>query len=119
MGAYEKALSFRRKALNIQENVQCNPLQCATTYIYFGEIYREMEDYLIASTNFIKALGILESKLPKNHPDLAVVYHNMAKLYLATRQYSIAMKNVQQALEIAQEKLLTNHPHYLDYRETF
>jgi tetratricopeptide (TPR) repeat protein len=33
MGDYEKALSFHRTALNIQENVECNPLECATAYI--------------------------------------------------------------------------------------
>ncbi|CAF4260430.1 unnamed protein product, partial [Rotaria sordida] len=62
---------------------------------------------------------IREKKLPKNHPDLAVVYHNMAKLYLATRTYSMAMKNIQQAVEIAQEKLPSTHPHVLEYKETF
>ncbi|CAF4249068.1 unnamed protein product, partial [Rotaria sordida] len=84
MGSYEKALAFHQKALNIQENVQCNPLECATTYINLGETYREMKDYSTALTYFEKGLEIREKKLPKNHPDLAVVYHNMAKLYLAT-----------------------------------
>ena len=119
MGNYEKALAFHQKALNIQENIQCNPLECATTYINLGETYREMKDYSTALTYFEKGLEIREKKLPKNHPDLAVVYHNMAKLYLATRKYSMAKKNVQQAVETAQEKLLSTHPHLLEYKETF
>ncbi|CAF4310826.1 unnamed protein product, partial [Rotaria sordida] len=61
-----------------------------------------MKDYSTALTFYEKGLEIRENKLPKNHPDLAVVYHNMAKLYLATRKYSMAMKNIQQAVEIAQ-----------------
>jgi len=78
-----------------------------------------MKDYTLALTYYEKGMEIREKKLPKNHPDLAVVYHNLAKLYLATRKYSTAMKNVQQALEIAEEKLPQNHPHLVDYRETF
>ncbi|CAF4389734.1 unnamed protein product [Rotaria sp. Silwood2] len=119
MGDYEKALSFHRKALNIQENVQCNPLECATTYVNLGETYRQIKDYSTALIYFEKGLKIREEKLPKNHPDLAVVYHNLAKLYLSTRQYNMAMKHVQQAVEIAQEKLPSIHPHQVDYRETF
>ncbi|CAF4760967.1 unnamed protein product [Rotaria sp. Silwood2] len=119
MGDYEKALSFHRKALNVQESVECNPLECATTYTNLGETYLEMKDYSMALIYFQKGLEIREQKLPKNHPDLGVIYHNMAKLYLATRQYSMAKKNVQQAVEIAQEKLPSNHPHLVDYKETF
>ncbi|CAF1401028.1 unnamed protein product, partial [Rotaria sordida] len=78
-----------------------------------------MKDYSTALTFYQKGLEIREKKLPKNHPDLAVVYHNMAKLYLATRKYSMAMKNIQQAVEIAQEKLPSTHPHLLEYKETF
>ncbi|CAF1523887.1 unnamed protein product [Rotaria sordida] len=111
MGNYEQALSFHRKALNIQENVQCNPLECATTYINLGENSREMKDYSTALTYFRKGLEIREKKLPKNHPDLAVVYHYMVKLYLSTRQYYMAMKNIQQAIKIAQEKLPSTHSH--------
>ncbi|CAF4303401.1 unnamed protein product [Rotaria sordida] len=78
-----------------------------------------MKDYSTALTYYQKGLKIREKKLPKNHPDSAVVYHNMAKLYLATRKYNMAMKNVQQAVEIAQEKLPSSHPHLLEYKETF
>ncbi|CAF4601428.1 unnamed protein product [Rotaria sp. Silwood2] len=119
MGDYEKALSFHQKALAIEENVKCNPLDCATTYINLDETYRKVKEYSRALTYFEKALEIRQQKLPKNHPDLAVLYYNMAKLYLATRKYSLAMKNVQQALEIAEEKLPSNHPHFIDYKETF
>ncbi|CAF1397444.1 unnamed protein product [Rotaria sordida] len=116
---YENALAFHQKALSIQENVQCNPMECATTYINLGETYREMKGYSTALTYFEKGLEIREKKLPKTHPELAVVYHNMAKLYLATRKYSVAMKNVQQAIDIAQEKLPSTDPHLLKYKETF
>ncbi|CAF1398625.1 unnamed protein product [Rotaria sordida] len=119
MGDYEKALSFHRRALDVQENEQCNPLDCALTYINIGETYREMKDYSTALTYFQKGLQICQDNLPKEHPDLAVVYHNLAKLYLASRQYSIAIKNVQQAIEIAQEKLPATHPHLLEYKDTF
>ncbi|CAF0799516.1 unnamed protein product [Rotaria sordida] len=119
MGHYDRALSFHQKALNIQENVQYNPMDCTTTYTNLGEKYREMKDHTMTLTYFQKGLEIRERKLPKNHPDLAVIYHNFAKLYLSTRQYNTAMKNVQQAVEIAQAKLPSNHPHLLDYNETF
>ncbi|CAF5118434.1 unnamed protein product [Rotaria sp. Silwood1] len=115
----KKALSFHRKALNIQENVQCNPLDCSLTYINLGETYRKMKDYTTALIYFEKGLEIREKKLSKNHPDLAIVYHNLSKLYLSTQEYSMAMKNIQQAIEIAQEKLPSTHPHLVEYKETF
>ncbi|CAF4605851.1 unnamed protein product, partial [Rotaria socialis] len=92
MGDYEKALAFHQKALNSQENVKCNPLDCATTYMNVGETYREMKDYTTALTYYQKGLKIREEKLAKNHPDLAVIYHNMSKLYFSTQKYSMAMK---------------------------
>ncbi|CAF3536393.1 unnamed protein product [Rotaria sp. Silwood1] len=104
MGDYEKALTFHRKALNIQENIQCNPLECATTYINLGETCRQMKDYSTALLYYQKGIEIRGKKLSKSHPVLAVVYHNLAKLYLSTRQYNMTIKNVQQAIEIAHEK---------------
>ncbi|CAF3283328.1 unnamed protein product [Rotaria socialis] len=119
MGDYEKTLSFHRKALNFQENVQCNPLGRAITYANLGETYREMKDYSMALTYFQNSLDIREKKLPENHPDLAVVYHNLSKLDLSIRQYNLAMKNVQQAINIGQLKLPSTHPSLIEYRETF
>ncbi|CAF4437395.1 unnamed protein product, partial [Rotaria magnacalcarata] len=119
MGDCERALAFHHKALNIQENVNCNPLQCATTYMNLGETYREVKDYTTALTYYQKGLKIREEKLAKTHPDLAAIYHNMSKFYFSTQKYSIAMKYVQQAVEIGQEKLPATHPHLVEYRETF
>ncbi|CAF4044379.1 unnamed protein product [Rotaria magnacalcarata] len=100
MGDYERALAFHEKALNIQENVKCNPLELATTYMNLGETYREVKDYTTALTYYQKGLKIREEKLAKTHPDLAVIYHNMS-------------------VEIGQEKLPSTHPHLVEYRETF
>ncbi|CAF2959914.1 unnamed protein product [Rotaria sp. Silwood2] len=85
---YEKTFSLHRKALNIQENIQCNSLHCATAYTSLGETYREMKDYSIVLTCFEKGLEIREEKLPENSLDLAVIYHNLSKLYLASQEYS-------------------------------
>ena len=103
----------------MQENVKCNPLECATTYTNLGETYREMKDYPTALTLYQKCLEIRENQLPKNHPDLAIIHHNLAKLYLSTEQYSMAMRNARQAVEIAQKKLPSNHPLLQDYKKTF
>ncbi|CAF4413042.1 unnamed protein product, partial [Rotaria magnacalcarata] len=92
MGDYERALAFHQKALNIQENVKCNLLYCAATYMNLGETYGEMKDYTTALTYYQKGLKIREEKLVKTHPDLAVIYHNMSKLYFSTQNYSMAMK---------------------------
>ncbi|CAF5187547.1 unnamed protein product, partial [Rotaria sp. Silwood1] len=88
-------------------------------FLEYLMLFDEMKDYSTALTYFQKGLEIREQKLPKDHPDLAVVYHNMGKLYLSTRKYSMAMTNVQQAIEVAQEKLPSTHPHLLEYKETF
>ncbi|CAF3850183.1 unnamed protein product, partial [Rotaria sp. Silwood1] len=81
---YEMALSYHQKALNIQEIVPCSPLECATVYSNMGDTYREMKDYATALTFFQKALEIHETRLPKDHPDLALISDSLAKLYLAT-----------------------------------
>ncbi|CAF0793736.1 unnamed protein product [Rotaria sordida] len=91
MGDYERTLSFHRKVLNIREKVRCNPLECATTYTNLDETYREMKDYSTALTYFEKGLEIREKNLPKNHPDVAVIYHNIAKLYLSTGKYIVTL----------------------------
>ncbi|CAF1609570.1 unnamed protein product [Rotaria magnacalcarata] len=119
MGDYDKALAFYQKASNIQENVKCSPLDCATTYVNLGETYREMKEYLTALTYFQKGLKIREEKLPKSHPDLAVIYHNMSKLYLEGQKYCMTTKYVQQVIAIGQEKLSSTHPHLLAYGKTF
>ncbi|CAF4836797.1 unnamed protein product [Rotaria magnacalcarata] len=119
MGNYEKALGFLLTALSIQENVECNPLECATTYMNVGETYREMKDYTTALTYDQKGLIIREEKLPKYHPDLAATYHSMSKFYFSTQEYSMATKYGQQAVEIGQQNLCSTHPHLVEYRETF
>ncbi|CAF4775708.1 unnamed protein product, partial [Rotaria socialis] len=119
MGDHEKALGFHKKALNIQENVKCNPLECATTYKNLGEPYRGMKDYTTALTYYQKGLKICEDKLAKSRPDSAIIYPNTSKLYFSTQKYSTVMKYVQQAVEIGQEKLSSTHPHLVEYRETF
>ncbi|CAF3998677.1 unnamed protein product, partial [Rotaria magnacalcarata] len=85
MGDYEKTLAFHPKALNIQENAKCNPLECPTTYMNLGETYCEMKDYTTALTYYQKRLNIRDEKLAKTHPDLAVIYHNMSKFYFKTQ----------------------------------
>ena len=100
MGDYQTALSFHQEALDIQENVQCDSLDRATTYVNLGETYREMKDYTMALTYYQKGMEIRENKLQKNHCSLAVIHHNLAKLYLDTQQCDMATKNVQEALEL-------------------
>ncbi|CAF1531623.1 unnamed protein product [Rotaria magnacalcarata] len=78
-----------------------------------------MKDYTTDLIFFQNGLDIREKKLPKHHPDLAVLYHYLSKLYLSIGQYSLAMKNVQQAIDIAQIKLPSTHSDLVDYRETY
>ncbi|CAF3743720.1 unnamed protein product [Rotaria socialis] len=119
MGDYEKELiTFNREALDIQENIKGSPVECSLTYTYLAETYREIKDYTTASEYFEKGIERRKNRLPRNHPNLAVIYHRVPKLYLDARKYDIAMKYVQQAVEVAQEKLSYNHPHLLKYRET-
>ncbi|CAF4953858.1 unnamed protein product, partial [Rotaria sp. Silwood1] len=55
MGDYKMALTFHQKALNIQKNVQCNPLEYATT---------------MTMKNVQRAIEIARDKLSSNHPHL-------------------------------------------------
>ena len=80
MEDYQTALSFHQKALDIQRNGQCDSLACSTTYVNLGETYREMGDYTMALIYYQKGMEIREKKLPKNHCDFAIMYHNLAKI---------------------------------------
>ncbi|CAF5110031.1 unnamed protein product, partial [Rotaria sp. Silwood1] len=80
---------------------------------------REMKDYATALTFFQKALEIHETRLPKDHPDLALISHSLAKLYLATGERSKATEHIQKAMKIAEIRLPLDHPHLSDYKETF
>lgn len=70
-------------------------------------------------TYYEKGLKIRDEKLLKNHPDLAVVYHNMSKLYLAMQQCNTATSHAQKAIDTPQDKLPSTHPHLFEYREIF
>ncbi|CAM4989514.1 unnamed protein product, partial [Rotaria socialis] len=54
VGDCEKALAFHRKALNIQENVKCNPLDCSTAYVSLWKTYRQTNDYSVALAHLSK-----------------------------------------------------------------
>ncbi|CAF1300746.1 unnamed protein product [Rotaria magnacalcarata] len=118
MGDYEKELTFHREALYIQENIKVSPVECSLTYTYLAATYRKIKDYKTELEYFERGIEICKNRLPRNHLDLAVIYHSASKLYLDARKYDIAMKYVQQAVEVAQDKLPSNHPHLLKYRET-
>ena len=60
MDDYEEALLFHHKELNIQGNVECDPLDCATIYINLGETYYAMIDYTTALAYYQKGMEIRE-----------------------------------------------------------
>ena len=94
MVGYEKALKWREEVLKIQENVQCNSLDCATTYINFGEIFHEMKDNRAALEYLQCGVKIRQEKLPSRYPDLVTSYYKLSKLYIATRNSNLTLRNV-------------------------
>ena len=112
-------LTFHHKTLQIQENIQCNPLNCEVTYTNLGGPYLEMKNYMTALTYFQQGVYIRQEKLSNKHSDFSVIYRNLSKLYLVTQQYNLAMKNIQTTFRIAENSLPTRHPLLVEYRETF
>jgi tetratricopeptide (TPR) repeat protein len=58
----------------------------------------------------LKALGIREEVLNKNHPDLAQSYNNLAMIYLDMKKYRKALTFGEKAVTILQHLFPNGHP---------
>ncbi|CAF4967799.1 unnamed protein product, partial [Rotaria socialis] len=78
MGDYSNALSYNKKALEIDENMlPSNHPDLASSYNNIGFVYDNMGDYSNALSYHQKALNIYEKTLSSNHPDLAASNNNI------------------------------------------
>ncbi len=57
-----------------------------------------------------KAIGIRESILPPNHPELGMSHHNIANVYRELGQVNLAHSHIKCALNIFQKPLRSNDP---------
>jgi tetratricopeptide (TPR) repeat protein len=110
-GDYEKALSYYKKTLEIDESVQGadNPA-AAATYDNIAQVYDKQGDYEKALEYFKKALAIRERVLGSDHPDTATTYNNMALVYDHQGDYEKALKYYEKALAIKERVLGPDHP---------
>jgi tetratricopeptide (TPR) repeat protein len=78
-----------------------NDLSLAAGYNYIANLSCSVGDYLSALSCFDKALGIIPSSLPSNHPLLAKTCSNMAKALDKLGRYKDAIDYARQAVDTA------------------
>ena len=110
-GDYEKALTYYKKSLEINESVQesDNP-SAAATYDNIAQVYDKQGDYEKALEYFKKALAIRERVLGPDHSSTATTYNNMAVLYDHQGDYEKALEYFEKALAICERMLGPDHP---------
>ena len=110
-GDYPEAVSFYKRALEIQEkSLPANHPSLATSYNNIGGVYDNMGEYSKALSFYERALEIRQKSLPANHPSLATSYNNIGLVYDNMGEYSKALSFYERALEIFEKSLPANHP---------
>jgi tetratricopeptide (TPR) repeat protein len=75
-----------------------------------GIVYEEMKEYKKALEYHRRAIGIRESILPPNHPELGTSHNNTANVYRQLGELSLARSHIKCALNIFGKSLRSNDP---------
>ncbi len=120
-GKYAKAESLYLRALGIYEKaLGKNHPHVATALVNLASLYQAQGKYAkaeslylraLAESLYLRALGIEEKALGKNHPEVATALVNLASLYQTQGKYAKAESLYLRALGIYEKALGKNHPH--------
>ena len=106
---YHQALDYYQKALAIREEILGEHLDTATTYYDIACVYGFQENDDKALEYHLKALGIREKKLRKNHPDLGRSLNNIGLIYSLRGDLKQALSCFLRAVAILEESLTPAH----------
>jgi tetratricopeptide (TPR) repeat protein len=111
-GAYDDAILFYEKALEIKENfLPEDSSELGTTYIHIGAVYMKMENFSKASWLYAKGTEILQKIIPSNLPDLTTSYIDTGRTNHQVSEHFEALLLQEKALESSQKTLRSNSPH--------
>ena len=100
-GEYQKAFTFRMKALNLLEKIeQTDTVALAESYQELGNIQIELTNFSEGIASHQKGVLLLEQKLEPNDPDLAKAYTDIATAHSAYFQYNPALNYSLKAINI-------------------
>ncbi|CAF3433095.1 unnamed protein product [Rotaria socialis] len=102
------ALKVLQNAYQIQEKTFQEGNQAfASTFSWYGSVYRDLKEYSKALDYFEKCLTIVRKTLPENHPDFGLTYSNIGDIHHLMGDYEKALAFHHKALNI-QEKVKRN-----------
>lgn len=111
-----RSLETQKQALSIQE-AKLGPchLETINTVNELGRIYRHLGDYDKASKMHLRALAVLEDRLPNPQDDLQVIWtiSTLARTYRKQHQANEALVLFERAYETRSRALGPTHPHTL------
>jgi len=98
MKNFDNALIHVNRALTIRQSSLSNNNVLGFTYVALAFIYEAKSDYTEALQRFKSALNILSEILPKNHPNLILIYAFVGNMHFRCDDLSSAMIYTQKAL---------------------
>ncbi|CAF3392438.1 unnamed protein product [Rotaria socialis] len=108
LGYYAAALKVLQNAYQIQEKTFQEGNQAfASTFSWYGSVYRDLKEYSKALDYFEKCLTIVRKTLPENHPDFGLTYSNIGDIHHLMSGYEKALAFHHKALNI-QENIKRN-----------
>ena len=109
-GAYEQAIAYCGKALNVRETILGNQnTAVGDIYDYLGKTYYRKQAYGKAIAYYKKALMVYEKLLGNKHLSVASVYNNLGVAYHYSGYYNVSLTYYYTALKIRKEVLGDMH----------
>ncbi len=110
IGLLEDALEICRNQVNANERTK---MLAGIIIANSAVVYEAIGDYEKAKEYQYEAISEKEKLMGKNHPSVAMSYHNLGSFFQKMGRYSLALDATQTALDIRQKKLGNEHPHTL------
>jgi tetratricopeptide (TPR) repeat protein len=107
-GLYKEGIEKAQAALRLEEYIP--PTDLAQILNNLASLYDSLGRYEEAEPLYVRALGINEQQLGRDHPVVAINSHNLASLYNSLRRYKEAEPLHVRALAINEQQLGRDHP---------
>ena len=96
---FSKALEFFNNALLINNNDESNIIG-TSIYEYIGDTYFLQGNFLVATSNYEKALSLRKSLVGEDNLGIAILYSNLGFVNIEQKNYINAKEKLKKSLEI-------------------